>query len=307
MADVNTIAKMTWYYLLKRMKQGYSLKGDEIMKKTMNKKGFTLIEMVLVVGVITILSSVALVGITVTTNDYRDKILRSAQEHQAYMDDDGIRVDLFEQSAQFEIQAVIPSREELVEAANNRPASHVPNVDSNYVIPATPTPAPASTTPTPATPTPRPVTPTPVPATPTPAPATPTPVPATPTPVPANSDPVMSAEGSSTSFSSSSGTYWNPNAGQWGAQVPCTTTTGSVSFDVPVSSFTISVTGDIRNDACNGLDWRYSITNNHDGTYTITYRANDRYNPAVNSISGLSFEVDGSTPATITVISYTPA
>ena len=265
-----------------------------------NKRGYTLIEMMLVVGIIGIVSGVTIVGIASSAQNYKDKVLAEAQNHQAYMDDDGIRVDMFERSVQFEIQAVIPSREELVEAANNRPASHVPNVDSSYVIPATPTPAPASTTPAPATPTPRPVTPTPVPA-------TPTPVPATPTPVPANSDPVMSAEGSSTSFSSSSGTYWNPNAGQWGAQVPCTTTTGSVSFDVPVSSFTISVTGDIRNDACNGLDWRYSITNNHDGTYTITYRANDRYNPAVNSISGLSFEVDGSTPATITVISYTPA
>lgn len=109
-----------------------------------------------------------------------------------------------------------------------------------------------------------------------------------------------------TSFDVSYGSHWDSSVAPYGANVADTTASGSISFDAPVQSFTISVDGQITNDACNSLDWRYSITNNQDGTYTVSYTANQyEYNPPVSCIDGLSFTVNGDEAPVITVVEYT--
>ena len=109
-----------------------------------------------------------------------------------------------------------------------------------------------------------------------------------------------------TSFDVSYGSHWDSSVAPYGANVADTTASGSISFDAPVQSFTISVDGTVTNDACNNLDWRYSITNNNDGTYTVTYTANQyEYNPPVNFIDGLRFTVNGDQAPIITVVEYT--
>ncbi|SEW17452.1 hypothetical protein SAMN05216413_1389 [Ruminococcaceae bacterium KH2T8] len=114
------------------------------------------------------------------------------------------------------------------------------------------------------------------------------------------------AEEFTTSFDVSYGSHWDSSVAPYGANVADTTASGSISFDAPVQSFTISVDGQITNDACNSLDWRYSITNNNDGTYTVTYTANQyEYNPPVSFIDGLRFTVNGDQAPVITVVEYT--
>ena len=109
-----------------------------------------------------------------------------------------------------------------------------------------------------------------------------------------------------TSFDVSHGVHWDSSVAPYGANVADTTITGNITFDAPVQSFTISVDGQIANDACNSLDWRYSITNNQDGTYTVSYTANQyEYNPPVSCIDGLSFTVNGDEAPVITVVEYT--
>ena len=109
-----------------------------------------------------------------------------------------------------------------------------------------------------------------------------------------------------TSFDVSYGSHWDSSVAPYGANVADTTASGSISFDAPVQSFTISVDGTVTNDACNNLDWRYSITNNNDGTYTVTYTANQyEYNPPVSFIDGLRFTVNGDQAPVITVVEYT--
>ncbi|MBR6484313.1 MAG: hypothetical protein IKT14_04785, partial [Clostridiales bacterium] len=52
-------------------------------------------------------------------------------------------------------------------------------------------------------------------------------------------------------------------------------------------------------------DWRYSITDNGNGTYTVSYTANQyEYNPPLGSV-GFSFNVNGNTAPDIQVLSYT--
>ncbi|MCR5616620.1 MAG: prepilin-type N-terminal cleavage/methylation domain-containing protein [Saccharofermentans sp.] len=122
-----------------------------------------------------------------------------------------------------------------------------------------------------------------------------------------------SGGGSSTNFSTSSGTHWDPNVDrgydEWGnhmvgANVADTTSQGDVSFgNTNVSSFVVSVSGKVMEYTCN--DWRYTISNNGDGTYTVTYTANQyEHNPPISSIN-LRFKVDGDKAATIKVTSYT--
>lgn len=292
---MNTIVKSTWYYLLKRMKQGNSLKGDGIMKKMMNKKGFTLVEMVLVVGIITILSSVVIVGITTSTNDYRDRILRSAQDHQAFMNDDGVRIDMFEQGAQFEIRAAIPNREELVEAANSRPSAHVNNVDSHYVIPSaepvTPTPAPVTPTPSSATPTPRPS-----------APTTTTTTTTTTTAATTTAQPQETTTQAAANVVTSSDNNTNaPGAsvrtdGYWGG------TNANMSFSLPqnASEFTFYVPGNPTGLSC----WTGNCNVTVNGNY-VTVTMNPGYS---TSGSGFGINCSGSfDPSQIRLISYTPA
>ena len=113
--------------------------------------------------------------------------------------------------------------------------------------------------------------------------------------------------GSSPSFTTTTGTHWDANDTRdnpWGSHVPDVTSQGSVSFgSTPVSSFTISVTGKVMEYSCN--DWRYSITDNNDGTYTISYTANQyEYNPPISSVA-LTFKVDGEKAADIKVTKYT--
>ncbi len=121
-----------------------------------NKSGFTLIEMVLVVGVITILSGVAIAGIATSTNSYRESILRNAQQHEVVMNDDGVRVDLWEPAAQLEVMHAIPNSSELEEAWSRQSQSsgNASNINSNHNVPTptnnngggTTTPTPVPTT-----------------------------------------------------------------------------------------------------------------------------------------------------------------
>ncbi len=121
-----------------------------------NKSGFTLIEMVLVVGVITILSGVAIAGIATSTNSYRESILRNAQQHDVVMNDDGVRVDLWEHDAQLEVRRAIPNSSELEEAWSRQSQSsgNASHINSYYNVPTptnnngggatTPTPVPTT-------------------------------------------------------------------------------------------------------------------------------------------------------------------
>ena len=90
-----------------------------------------------------------------------------------------------------------------------------------------------------------------------------------------------------------------------GAHVPDVTSTGSIYFgSTNVSSFTISVPGNVLYYQC--TDWRYTIKDNGNGTYTFTYTANQyKDNPPISSVS-MTFKVEGEEEADITVTSYTP-
>ena len=124
---------------------------------------------------------------------------------------------------------------------------------------------------------------------------------------------ISGSGGASTSFSTSNGTHWDPTKDmgydQWGnhvvgANVPDTTSQGDVDFGSKnVQSFTVKVTGKVLQYTCN--DWRYSISDNGDGTYTVTYTADQyRYNPPISKVN-LTFKVDGDSAANIKVTSVT--
>jgi hypothetical protein len=79
---------------------------------------------------------------------------------------------------------------------------------------------------------------------------------------------------------------------------------GKVSFGSrPVEQFTVKVEGKVLWYQCN--DWRYTVNDNGDGTYTFTYTANQyKDNPPISTIE-MTFNVDGDKAAKIKVVSTT--
>ncbi len=120
---------------------------------------------------------------------------------------------------------------------------------------------------------------------------------------------VSGSTGSTVGTTSSTGSHWDSNDHRdnpWGSNVPDTTYTYSLDFGSrQVHSVTIAVDADAVMEFNHSLDWRYSWTDNGDGTYTITYTANDQYNPRISSFNNLvTVKVNDTGSASITVVGY---
>lgn len=272
------------------------------MKKNLNKKGFTLIEAIVVVAIITIVTGVTVISVGSSMERYQQSANEAANR-------------------QFP-EAMVLTRRNILDVSNNQRVREALNGrsagynhsddggvggDSEDTLGNNPAPQPSQTTPaatTPTTTTTEATT-----TTTTEATTTTTTAPAS-TSAPASASGPISAEqpgtnapGSNTSFGNvSHGTHWS-----WSSfrNVPDTTANGNCSFDNnTVQSFTVHVNGEVRSYSCN--DWRYSIRSNGNGDYTVTYTANQyRYNPPTSSVN-LTFNVDGSDAPVITVTGYTP-
>ncbi len=280
------------------------------MKKNLNKKGFTLIEAVVVVAIITIVTGVTVISVGSSMERYQQSANEAANR-------------------QFP-EAMVLTRRNILDVSNNQRVREALNGrsagynhsddgsvggDSEDTLGNNPAPQPSQTTPTQTTPaatTPTATTPEATTTTTTEATTTTTTAPASTSAAASASGPISAeqpgtnAPGSNTSFGNvSHGTHWNGFIWPFGQNVPDTTASGNCSFDNnTVQSFTVHVSGEVRSYSCN--DWRYSIRSNGNGDYTVTYTANQyQYNPPTSSVN-LTFNVNGSDAPVVTVTGYTP-
>ena len=251
-----------------------------------NKRGFTLTEIILVIAIIVILTAALAAGIAIDLNRYK--------QYLANLNTSG--GGNWEGDARGRVAGMFGTVDPAPE--NNGDPTPLPTANASEEADET---EEAVDTEVPAPPTENAGDPTDAPPTQGPTQAPPTVKPADPTQAPSGGG------GGTTNFNTSQGTHWDANDHRdnpWGSNVPDTTSKGSVSFgSSSVSNFTIKVNGDVMSYSCD--NWKYGIKDNGDGTYTISYKANDySYNPPDSSV-GLTFKVNGDKAADIEVISYT--
>ena len=290
----------------------YEDKEDKTMKKNINKKGFTLIETVLVVAIITIVTGVTIVSIGDSYSRYqtaaeqarnrefpevmlltKERVLHASNNTRIQMALEGSAAGGYAhgEGGSGDADVIGGGSGSETEASSETAAPSATTAPS--ATSATTTTTTTTTTETTATSTTAATTET------TAAPAS-------------GSTTYYSSQGTTSTYNNvSHGTHWDPNVQtqqswgtQYGANVPDTTVTGTTSFGgTRVESFTVRVDGAVIEYNCN--DWRYGITDNHDGTYTVTYTANQyQYNPPTSSVD-LRFRVDGNNAPTVEVTQYT--
>lgn len=210
------------------------------MKKTMyNKKGFTLAEMLLVIGIIVILSGATAIGVISWVNNAKNTAANLEANNG----------DHFEQEALESVKKIAGTA-----------GSHVIN-QTNLDTPAPTTPKP-TTKPTQNNDN----DPTPVPATPTPVPATPTPEP-TPTTAPDNG-------GGNGGGNSGGGnvTVSSATTTQQGTSTP-----GVVSYSVSGNTVNVQLYAGNNNSDASSLT-NITITKQKDGKYLVDFSpAGDKY------------------------------